>query len=138
MAKTLREQQDAGIILMWCIGLSALLVLIFACTAHAEEDFEPVMICNAIFHAEGGAKAQYLYGIRSVHYADFKEARQICLNTVRNNRKRWVKAGKPGDFLSFLAGKYCPLSDPRDVKGLNKNWLKNVKFWLNKKAVPHA
>ena len=107
------------------------LLFCFCCTTKAEE-FEPVMICNAIFHAEGGAKAEYLYGIRSVHYADFKEARQICLNTVRNNRKRWLKAGKPGDFLSFLASKYCPVGASNDPKGLNKNWLKNVRYWLKK------
>ena len=68
-------------------------------------------LVNAIFKAEGGAKAQYLYGIRSVKYKDANEARKICFNTVRNNRKRFANQTK---------------------HKLNQYWLKNVKYFLYK------
>lgn len=90
--------------------------------------FTDTQLCNAIFLAEGGYKAQYLYGIRSVHYKDETEARKICLNTIRNNRKRFLNQTKYKDYLEFLANRYCPVS----AHPLNKNWLKNVKYFLEK------
>jgi hypothetical protein len=35
MARTLKDQQDAGIILLWCIALAILVVLLFAKPVHA-------------------------------------------------------------------------------------------------------
>jgi hypothetical protein len=46
------------------------------------------------------------------------------LNTIRNNHTRWIRAGKPGKFLDFLADRYCPKS--ADPVG-NRNWKKNVR-----------
>lgn len=87
-------------------------------------------LADAIFKAEGGYKAKYLYGIVSVRYKDEAEARQICLNTVRNNRKRFLKQDKYSDYLDFLASRYCPVGCDND-NGTNKYWIKNVKFFLN-------
>jgi len=89
-------------------------------------------IVNAIYKAEGGSEAQYLYGIRSCSYDTPAEARRICFNTVRNNRARYADYGhKQFDtYLEFLASRYCPIGADNDPKGLNKNWLKNVKFFL--------
>lgn len=109
--------------------LLAAFLLISGC-AWAEPEYSNVMICDAIFRAEGGAKAQYYYGIRSVHYKDIAEARRICINTVRNNKRRWKEAGSKGEFLEFLARRYCPVGAGNDPKGLNKHWLKNVRYWL--------
>lgn len=108
-----------------------LFLIFFSFNAHAWTDEE---ICNAIFWAEGGYKAKYLYGIRSVKYKNEKEARQICLNTIKNNRIRYEKWGhkKYKTFLEFLASRYAPLNAKNDKMGLNKNWLKNVKYYLNK------
>ena len=91
-------------------------------------------IVNAIFKAEGGYKAQYLFGIRSIKCEGYENCRQICYNTVRNNRKRFKEYGyKDYDtFLEFLASRYAPIGVSNDPKGLNKNWLKNVRFFLSK------
>lgn len=43
--RTLKEQQDAGIILFWCLALAGLLVVIFACAARAE-DIDTVIIAK--------------------------------------------------------------------------------------------
>jgi hypothetical protein len=131
-----KEQDDdllSWVLVSAIITMIILLAVFWPGTSHAEE-FEPVMISDAIFHAEGGARAQYLYGIRSVHYEDFKEARKICIRTIRHSRKRWEKAGRPGDFLQFLSQSYCPVGASNDPRGLNKNWERNVRFWLAKGA----
>ena len=87
---------------------------------------------DAIFMAEGGYKATYLYGIRSISYKDEAEARQICYNSVRNNIKRWKNAGKPEGFISFMSRRYCPINAKNDPSGLNRHWVKNVKYYYEK------
>ena len=90
-------------------------------------------IVDAIYLAEGAEKAQFLYGIRSVSYDTPLEARRICLRSVENNIKRWEKAGNPGEFISFMQKRYCPVNAKNDPKGLNNHWIKNVMYFLNKK-----
>ncbi|MFA5298149.1 MAG: hypothetical protein WC389_08085 [Lutibacter sp.] len=90
-------------------------------------------LADAIFQAEGGYKAEYLYGIRSVKYKDEADARRICLNTIRNNKVRFLKQDKYKDYLEFLANRYCPAkgkSLTTAEKKLNCNWLKNVRYFL--------
>lgn len=95
-----------------------------AFTPLPEEDVDAV--ADAIYKAEGGAKAKKPYGILSVTVKDEAEARQVAKNTIRNNWKRWHTAGKPGEYLEFLARKYAPVGAENDPKALNQNWLKNV------------
>lgn len=84
-------------------------------------------IADAIWRVEGGAKARVPYGILSVRVKDAAEARRVCLNTIRNNHRRWIAAGRPGDYLDFLADRYCPPSvDPVG----NRNWKHNIKSLL--------
>ena len=92
-------------------------------------------LADAIFLAEGGFKTAYPYGIRSVNCVARSECRQICLNTIRNNRARWKTAGKPGTYLEFLARRYAPLNSSNDPNGLNRHWLKNVSYFLTKGMV---
>ena len=91
-------------------------------------------LVNSIYKAEGGDKTKYPYGIKSVKCDSKKECRRVCRNTIVNNVKRWEKAKKKGDkrdYLTFLWHRYCP---PKAHK-LNNNWLKNVKYFLNKGCV---
>ena len=103
-------------------------------TAAGAAEIDDIKLCDAIFKAEGGAKAQYLYGIRSVKYKDEAEARKICLNTIRNNKKRYADYGykKYDTYLEFLASRYCPVNAENDPTGLNHNWIKNVEFFLQR------
>ena len=91
-------------------------------------------IVNAIYLAEGGDQATYLYVIRSVSYDTPAEARRICLRSVINNKKRWKDAGEPEDFITFMRRRYCPIDAPNDPHGLNKYWVKNVKFFLQQQS----
>ena len=93
---------------------------------------DPDKLANAIYKAEGGNKTRYPYGIKSVRCVGENDCRLICLNTIRNNQKRFTKQTKYTDFIEFLGSRYCPLN----IKGeyhLNKNWVKNVKYFLTKK-----
>lgn len=109
-----------------------IMLLMLTTTLLAWTDTE---IVNAIYQAEGGASAQYKYGIRSVHYQDEAEARHICFNTVRNNRRRFADYGhmKHATYLEFLASRYCPIGVSNDPKGLNHHWIKNVRYFLNER-----
>jgi hypothetical protein len=49
--------------------------------------------------------------------------------TIVKNRARWEKAGKPGDFITFLGKRYAPKGVKNDPKKLNKNWIDNVSTW---------
>ncbi len=94
----------------------------------SESDAEK--IADAIYKVEGGKKAKVPYGILSVKVKNEQEARKACLNTIRNNFKRWKKAGAKGNYLDYLAEIYCPtkgnnLSEAE--KKCNKNWRPNLK-----------
>ena len=118
------------------ILMTLLIASLAASLARGEEAWTDRQIVDAIWHTEGGQKAQYAYGIRSVQYRDIAEARKICHNTVRNNRRRYAQYGykQYPDYLSFLASRYCPTTGKlsRAEKKLNGNWLRNVKYFLAK------
>ena len=108
-------------------------IVLFMCSSLVQaqtRDFNAIV--DAIYLAEGGAKATYLYGIRSIKYQDANEARQICFNSVKNNYIRWTQAGKPEDFIVFMSRRYCPVGAANDPKNLNRNWARNVKHFLTK------
>ena len=85
-------------------------------------------IADAIYRIEGGTKARKPFGILSVRCDGYAECRRICENTIRNNHKRWLKLDRNhADFLTFLAGRYCPAS--ADPVG-HKNWIKNMRRML--------
>jgi hypothetical protein len=100
----------------------------------AEPNFDHIV--HSIYLAEGGSRAKHLYGIVSVPYKNPIEARKICLNTVKNNYHRWIKAGRPGTFIEFLGSRYCPTKGklrPAE-KRLNKYWVSNVKHFYERKS----
>lgn len=109
-------------------GLKSLIVVMMLgsnlCFAASFTDNE---IADAIYWAEGG-ECQYPYGIRSIKTDD---PRRICLNTIRNQRRRWRENGEKEPYLVSLRNRYCPIGAENDPKGLNSNWLKNVKWFLN-------
>lgn len=143
-----KESNQAGIIAGICFLLMAILFLIFlfAPMAHAQvmqparENWTDKQIVSAIYLAEGGSRAKYPYGIRSVKCETKKECKKICENTVRNNRHRYNHVEKSsdrnvkGDFLSFLGRHYAPVGAKNDPSGFNRNWLKNVMFFLRRDA----
>lgn len=49
--------------------------------------------------------------------------------TIVKNRLRWMAAKSPGEFIGWLADRYCPPSE--DLEG-NRNWKRNVKYFYEK------
>ena len=90
-------------------------------------------LADAIYLAEGGAKTRHPYGILA-HYKH-TTPRQACINTIKSNIKRWESSGSKEDFIVFMSKTYCPIGALNDPMGLNKNWVKNVKYYYNKKEV---
>ena len=84
--------------------------------------FSDDQIANAIYRAEN-SKA-HPYGILA-HYKK-TTPRQACINTIKHARKDF----KQGDFIVFLGARYCPVGAANDPRGLNKNWVNNVKAFL--------
>ena len=118
------------------LAVTLILSMVIVCSA---SDYTDEQIVNAIYRAEGGVKASFAYGIRSIPYRDIKDARRICFNTVRNNRIRFTRQSKYKDFLEFLASRYCPTQGFYILKigcdndrGTNKYWLKNVRYYLER------
>ena len=116
---------------MKCTFLFSLFCFIFISFSVCADEIDDERLANAIFRAEGGHNATYLYGIRSIPYKDEAEARQICLNTIRNNKKRYKDYGHKhyNNYLEFLASRYCPIGAKNDPYGLNRHWLKNVRYF---------
>lgn len=110
--------------------LCLILCIIPSCQPAYCNEIDDYELARAIFKAEGGLKADYLFGIRSVKYDTPAEAWQICLNTIRNNKIRFQNQSKYNDYLTFLASRYCPIGCDND-RGTNKYWLRNVRFHLN-------
>lgn len=98
--------------------------------AHMDNYYNQVV--DAIYLAEGGAKTRHPFGILSVKCDGYDECREVCYRTVRNNYHRWIKAGRNGDYLQFLANRYCPVGADNDPKGLNRHWYGNVTRLIEK------
>ena len=113
---------------MKIIALTLAVLLMLVGLASAEE-YTNEAIAEAIFWTEGGYKTNFPYGIKSVHCQGLAECKQVCINTIQNNRIRFSEYGykEYKDYLSFLASRYCPLSD----EGC-ENWLPNDRKILKK------
>jgi hypothetical protein len=89
-------------------------------------------IVAAIRYAENGGKGKE-YGILHPRVKPtYRSQAGWCAATVQKNYDRWVKAGRKGEFIVFLGNRYCPVGAENDPNGLNKNWTKNVRFYVDK------
>ena len=103
-----------------------LAILIFVSIGRADTDwltFSNEEIAQAIFKQENSVK--YPYGIRSIDtHSDIAYAKKICLNTIRNQKKRHAKHNCKKDFIECLG--FCYTTTQR------KEWIANVKYFLTK------
>ncbi|KKL62975.1 hypothetical protein LCGC14_2179820 [marine sediment metagenome] len=83
-------------------------------------------ILLAIRLQENG-RAGLEFGIMHPDANDLDSQAGWCAATIVKNRKRWLKAGRPWDFITFLALRYCPPS--ADFQG-HINWIKNVRYFV--------
>lgn len=78
---------------------------------------------DIVYRIEGGKKAKKPYGILSIPVKDEQSARKVCINSIKNNYKRWTTAGRTNCFIDFFVNRWCPSSS--DFSG-NKNWKSNA------------
>jgi hypothetical protein len=113
---------------LWFAAVIALLACLMGCNVIPcpAVEWTDEKIADAIYRAENSVK--YPYGIKSIDtHGDKDYARKICLNTIRNNRKRFAKQTEYTDFIVFLGSRYCPPA----AHSLNKNWVRMVKYFLD-------
>lgn len=103
--------------------VSFIIALLVLCVSDASAEVINVdKLADAIYKAENSVK--FPYGIKSIDTkSDAVYARKICINTIKNNIKRYNKSDKSVDYITFLGNRYCP----PNVHSLNKNWVRNVK-----------
>lgn len=94
-------------------------------------DFE--RLADAIKRAENSKTKPY--GIMKDYCTSKTEAqcRKGCLQTIRKRYRMWLDT-RPATrdaktFIYYLAGSYAPLNAKNDPTGLNKNWIKNVRYF---------
>jgi len=120
---------------LWQIAILGLFLAVFLPIIQTQvwggdwSQYSNEAIVEAIGKAENSVK--YPFGIKSIDTkSDVKYARKICYNSVRNGRRRWIVADKPDDLIIFIGKRYCPPS----AHSLNKNWTRNVKYFLENNA----
>jgi len=121
------KEQDIGFFLMslfFVIGFWFVFSVLGV--AHADtliNGYTVDQYVDAIGKTENSKK--FPYGIKSIKCHGESECRQICRNSVVNANKRWIKAGKPEDFVTFMGRRYSP-------PDINPNWVRLVKHFLKK------
>jgi len=108
----------------------------------APEDYD---LLFAIRKAEDGGRGREFGIIHEKCEAEMKKRPNETLDiqagwaaaTIVKNKARWIEAGEPGDFITFLGDSYAPKStDDRKIENdptnLNENWIGNVKKWEKK------
>jgi hypothetical protein len=126
--KAIRRIAKELVGLLLKINFLGLVILTLTTSASAAQiNYTNDQIANAIYKAEGGAKTSHPYGILA-HY-QHTTPRQACINTIKHARRDF----QGGDFIEFLGDRYCPVGAANDPRGLNKNWVKNVKYFLLEK-----
>lgn len=118
-----RLAEAQAVVLCWGLAL-AIVFLVASCgVVHAKDSIDVEKLADAIYIAEGGSKTKHPYGI----LAKYKTTtpRSSCINTIKTGLRKWN--GKD-DFILFLSRTYCPVGASNDPHGLNRYWVKNVKY----------
>jgi hypothetical protein len=90
---------------------------------------QPQLVVDAIYRAEGVPShgnvllARQYGGHAKVPIA---RGRAETAALLRRYYGLWVKRGRPGFFLSWVAERYAPIGAANDPTNLNENWLPNV------------
>lgn len=111
---------------MKTVGILLLMMVVGFDLAYGAVNIE--RLADAIYIAEGGAKTNHPYGILK-HYRD-TTPRQACINTINHALKDFK--GEEKDFILYLGNRYAPIGVANDPSNMNRNWIKNVKYWYEK------
>lgn len=119
----MRLAQAWAVVLCWGLAV-AIVFLVASCgVVHAKDSIDVEKLADSIYIAEGGSKTRHPYGILTKYKTT--TPRQACINTIKSNLKRW---NGQGSFIDALGKVYCPVGASNDPHGLNRYWVKNVKY----------
>ena len=115
------------------IALSLVLLLIMPSITYAKpiiikQSIDINRLCEAIHKAEGNDN----YGILTKY--KHTSPRQACINTIKHRIRDYNNNKETGDFIDYLGKTYCPVGASNDPNGLNKNWVRNVKYYYYKEV----
>lgn len=98
----------------------------------ANQRFELATIVAAIRYTENGSYGKE-YGILAKGCKKtYRSQAGWCAATVYKRYNAWVKLGSRGSFIEYLGKSYAPIGASNDPKNLNKNWVKNVEYYVAK------
>jgi hypothetical protein len=92
---------------------------------YASEVISISTLADAIRLSEGNKN----YGVLSIPCKTEAKCRQICINSIKNNLKRYETSSKEVDFITFMGKRWAPVGMGRnsnDPKNLNANWVRNT------------
>jgi hypothetical protein len=98
----------------------------------AEQEMRPCFerLLTAIRQSENGRSGRE-FGIMDKRADTLDRQAGWAAATVRNSYYRWLKTDQSVPFLVHLRDHYAPIGADNDPTGLNKNWLRNVVFFLH-------
>ena len=83
-------------------------------------------LVTAIGKAENSKSHPYGVMVKYRHTSP----KQACLNTIKHQYRLWLESGRKQAFVAFLSLSYSPIGASNDPQGLNKNWTRNVSYFL--------
>ena len=108
---------------LFTLGITGLVILGSCSLVHA---YTVDQLATAIGKAENSKSHPYGIMVKYAHTSP----RNACKNTVMHQYRNWLAVGHPGAFLGYLAAHYAPLNASNDPNGLNRNWIRNVSYFL--------
>ena len=112
---------------LFTLGITGLVILGSCSICHA---YTVDQLATAIGKAENSKS--HPYGIMTRYW--HTTPRQACINTIRHYLRNWRKStqetGLETSFLPYLASHYAPIGASNDPNGLNRNWIRNVSYFL--------
>jgi hypothetical protein len=109
--------------ILFTLGITGLVILGSCSLSHA---YTVDQLATAIGKAENSKSHPYGIMVKYAHTSP----RNACKNTVMHQYRNWLAVGHPGAFLGYLAAHYAPLNASNDPNGLNRNWIRNVSYFL--------
>ena len=93
-------------------------------------DFD-LRLLFAIRQAERGRRGLE-FGIMTPRANSLDLQAAHCACTLKAQHKRHEAHACGLDFVACLAARYCPIGADNDPDGLNKNWLRLVRYFMQK------
>lgn len=117
----------------WFIPSVILFALLIASICDAEVDLDAW--ANAIFKAENSVNHPYGIMLEGCDKDHVEFCHKACKQTVYNTLVKYrAERCNPGEAdIDCLARRYAPIGADNDPTGLNKNWKKNVLYFLEAK-----